>query len=366
MSDAPRLAVVVPAHRAAGTIEACLRDLLASTSPPDEIVVVDDASPDDTAARAAALGARVVRRERNGGPSAARNTGWRATTAPLVAFVDADVEVAPDALARLVAALHDPALAGANGVLSVDVPPRARDPERSADTTTGGVTGGGAPRPTLHLDVTRFVNVSLRFQHQRHGGRVASAFTSLCVFRRETLVRMGGWDERAVSRYADDVATRWVLPPGSIACDPEATGRHHKRVPLAGLLKHRRNVGVHFVESVRANAGAARSRPSSVVLDRRYPLNTALAAASVPALVASAVVPAVGWLALAGLGTAFVVNNAGFVRYVRRLDGDRAAAHALAVTLAESYAYAGGVVLGVARAASAEGTPKPGGSRVRP
>jgi GT2 family glycosyltransferase len=38
------------------------------------------------------------------GPSAARNEGWRATTAPLVAFTDDDCEPAPDWLERLLAA----------------------------------------------------------------------------------------------------------------------------------------------------------------------------------------------------------------------------------------------------------------------
>jgi glycosyltransferase involved in cell wall biosynthesis len=60
--------------------------------PPAEIVVVDDGSPEDLRA---ALGDLLsdpvcyVRRP-NGGPAAARNTGIRSTTAPLVAFLDAD------------------------------------------------------------------------------------------------------------------------------------------------------------------------------------------------------------------------------------------------------------------------------------
>jgi hypothetical protein len=193
---------------------------------------------------------------------------------------------------------------------------------------------------------------------------VASAFTSLCVFRRETLEHIGGWDERAVSRYADDVATRWVLPPGAIAFVPGATGWHHKRVGFGGLVKHRRNVGVHFVGSLVQHRAVAGARPGSVLLHRRYPVNTVLAAASVPALLVGAALPPVGVPALAGLGAAFVVNNADFARFVRVRDGRRAALHALALTAAESYAYAGGVALGVARVVA--GALLPGRSRVRP
>ena len=356
MTASPRLALVVPAHRAAGTIEVGLRAILGGSLRPDELVVVDDASPDDTRARAEALGVRVLVRATNGGPSAARNTGWRATTAPLVAFVDADVELAPDALARLVAALGDPTVMGANGILSAEVPaetPPVVLPQASSE-------GAEGPR----TEVTRFVHASLHYQHLQHGARVASAFTSLCVFRREALERIGGWDERAVSRYADDVATRWVLPPGAIAFVPGATGWHHKRVGFGGLVKHRRNVGVHFVGSLVDHRAAAGARPGSVLLHRRYPVNTVLAAASLPALLAGAALPPVGGPVLAGLGAAFIVNNADFARFVRVRDGRRAALHALALTAAESYAYAGGVALGVACVVS--GALLQGRSRVRP
>ncbi len=346
MPAAPRLAVVVPAYRAAGTIEVCLRAVLGGTLRPDEIVVVDDASPDDTRTRAEALGVRVLVHVNNSGPSAARNTGWHTTTSPLVAFVDADVELAPDALARLVAALEDPSVVGANGILAAEV----------AAGFEGNPAGGRSPRQV----VTRFVHASLHYQHLQHGARVASAFTSLCVFRRADLERMGGWDTRAVSRYADDVATRWVLPPGSIAFVPAATGWHHKSVGFRGLLKHRRNVGRHFVASLVDHRAAAGARPGSVLLHRRYPVNTVLAVASVPVLLASVVVPPLGAPALAALGAAFVVNNAGFSSFVARLDGRRAVARALALTIAESYAYAGGVALGVGHAFLS------GSSRVRP
>jgi 4,4'-diaponeurosporenoate glycosyltransferase len=71
------------------------------------VVVVDDGSTDATAALAAAAGVRVV-------PAPPRPPGWNGkqwachvglgeTTAGLICFVDADVELAPDALARLAA-----------------------------------------------------------------------------------------------------------------------------------------------------------------------------------------------------------------------------------------------------------------------
>jgi GT2 family glycosyltransferase len=72
----------------------CLTALAKQTRPPDEVVVVDDGSGPATGAMLAGprqqLPLTVRRRERSGGPGAARNDGWRATSAPLIAFTDDD------------------------------------------------------------------------------------------------------------------------------------------------------------------------------------------------------------------------------------------------------------------------------------
>ena len=98
------ICVVVPARDASATLPALLDALAAQTLAPDEVVVVDDGSADGTARVAAAAGVRVVASGRVG-PGPARNLGAAATTAPLIAFTDADCAPAPDWLERGVAAL---------------------------------------------------------------------------------------------------------------------------------------------------------------------------------------------------------------------------------------------------------------------
>jgi glycosyltransferase involved in cell wall biosynthesis len=63
---------------------------------------------------------RVVRRERSGGPAAARNAGLAATDAPFIAFLDSDVVPTPGWLEPLLAHFADPELAA--------VAPRVRVP----------------------------------------------------------------------------------------------------------------------------------------------------------------------------------------------------------------------------------------------
>lgn len=83
--------------------------LLARLSPHLRCIVVDDASHDPLALRRIVQDhdAMLVRLDANVGPGAARDVGLRRVTTPLVAFVDSDVEVGPDAIAQLAAHFVD-------------------------------------------------------------------------------------------------------------------------------------------------------------------------------------------------------------------------------------------------------------------
>ena len=85
----PPLAVVIPARNVEHLLPECLSALLGQLRADDQLVLVDDSSNDGTAGVAERLGARVIRRDSAGGPYAARNDGWRATTQPYVLFTDA-------------------------------------------------------------------------------------------------------------------------------------------------------------------------------------------------------------------------------------------------------------------------------------
>jgi hypothetical protein len=115
---AETVSVVVPARNEAGQIGCCVTAIRGQDATVVEVVVVDDGSRDATAAEAGAAGARVVAAPGPGtgqaGKAAAAALGARAATAGRwLAFVDADVVLAPGALSRLLAAcLHTGAVAG--------------------------------------------------------------------------------------------------------------------------------------------------------------------------------------------------------------------------------------------------------------
>ena len=314
----PSLAVVVPVLDGAVTIDRCLVALGAEVPLGGELIVVDDGSTDGTAVLARRHGATVIEHSRNRGTSAARNTGWRATRAERVLFVDADVVVHPGSVARMMAWLDaDPDLLGVNGILSLE--PGAR-----------GL-------------VSAFANTAIHFQHRRHGPRVNSAFTSICLMRREALERMGGWDERWFSRYGDDVATRFELPSGCICMDPTVQGEHLKAVSLPGLLRHRFNVGFFFLRICRANAGTLTRRPGVAVLHRRYPLNTVAAAGFVACAGLTAVAGPLALPAWAGPVALSAAANARFGLFTLHERGVVEAAASVPLCAAEGLAFLGGM-----------------------
>jgi hypothetical protein len=90
-TGAASVAVVIPAHDAAGTLAEAINSALGQIRPPDEVIVVDDGSRDDTAEIARGFGKQVaLLQQPRLGPSAARNAGVARARSRFVAFLDAD------------------------------------------------------------------------------------------------------------------------------------------------------------------------------------------------------------------------------------------------------------------------------------
>jgi len=134
-----------------------------------EVVVVDDGSSAATAQvlageRAAGiLQLRTLRHERNRGPAAGRNSGWRVARAPLVAFIDDDCRPSGSWLAAALAA---------------------------AERHPGAIVQGRTLPDPDELPAPMLISRTVRIE------RLSGSYeTCNIVYPRELLERLGGFDE---------------------------------------------------------------------------------------------------------------------------------------------------------------------------
>jgi GT2 family glycosyltransferase len=208
------ISVIIPAYESAHEIRECLAVLHASSETPAEILVVDDGSTDDTAAVAAAAGARVIRQTENRGSAAARNVGVAHVRGDVLLFVDADVAVAPDAVARVRRLL-------------------AEDPDVSA------VFGSYDTRPRARSLVSQYRNLLHHYVHQHASAEAFTFWTGVGAVRRAAFTAVGGFDSDPTWDLIEDIELGYRLRRAGyrIRLDKALRGTHPKRWTLAQTLR---------------------------------------------------------------------------------------------------------------------------------
>jgi GT2 family glycosyltransferase len=202
--------VVIPTWNRRDLLIRVLASLAQQTRRPDQVIVVDNASEDESADAAADAGARVIRLPHNAGFAPAVNRGIAAANTTHIAIVNNDVDLAPDWLALLLAALAEhPGTSFATGKIF-----SAHEPDRL----------DGA------FDLIARSGFAWRAGHGRQDGplwnqpreiRVASMTAAL--FRRDLFTEIGALDEDYGSYYEDvDFGLRCAL-----------AGKNGRYVPLA-------------------------------------------------------------------------------------------------------------------------------------
>jgi glycosyltransferase involved in cell wall biosynthesis len=155
----PAVSVVVPTYRRAHLLPRLVAAFETQVNPPAfELIIVDNASPDDTATVLRHLQAKTtttleIRRVgHNRGPATARNVGWRAAQAPVVAFMDDDCVPASDWLREVVAAMAHRDLA-----LGRTVPDPAQTRDLGPFSRTMSVSRDDGLYPTCNIAYRRFL-----------------------------------------------------------------------------------------------------------------------------------------------------------------------------------------------------------------
>ncbi|WP_375396525.1 glycosyltransferase family 2 protein [uncultured Sphingomonas sp.] len=209
----PRFAIVIVNYNYAAFVGTAIDSALAQTLPGVEVIVVDDCSTDNSRAVIEGYADRVtpVFRPANGGMSAAVNTGFARTSAPLVMFLDADDFLYPDAVRQIVDAWHD-------GVAQVQA--------RLHLVDIAGKVEDVFPPYEVALDQGD-VSASLRDR-----GRYSTTVTSGLAFSRQALEQVMPIPERAFDRSADGYLAAVVPLYGDVACIDQ---------PIGGYRRHDNN-----------------------------------------------------------------------------------------------------------------------------
>ena len=189
-----RLSVIVPATNRPRTLRRCVAAIHAATAAPEECILVTDPP--------------------GSSPAAARNAGALAASGDILVFVDADIEVHPDAFTRIRELFEsDPALTAAFGAYD--------------------------DSPAAHGLVSDFRNLLHHHVHAVSAGGVSTFWAGLGAVRRHEFGALGGFDAR---RYPDasiediELGLRLTRAGHRIELDPRIRGKHLKRWSLGGML----------------------------------------------------------------------------------------------------------------------------------
>lgn len=116
MGREPLVSVVIPTYGRPFFLKRCVNSVLSQTYSNLEIIVVDDNNP-NTAEREETQSAmleyadnpivKYIKHERNKNGSAARNTGWKASSGSFITFIDDDDEMRPNRIKRQIACLTE-------------------------------------------------------------------------------------------------------------------------------------------------------------------------------------------------------------------------------------------------------------------
>ena len=203
-----RLALLVPARNAESVIGRLLESARQGSGF-DEILVYDDASSDATGEVARRYGARVVRSDRNTGPSAGKNQLAVESTCDWVHFHDADDALAPGFVDGARRWMAEP---GSDAVLFTT---------EDRDDATGAILARRSwDDAALRMDATRY--------------HIVNTVTNCGIYRRAAFLAAGGFDVDPATKYNEDQAM-------------------HLRLALAGL-RFRAESAVGVIIYRRANS----------------------------------------------------------------------------------------------------------------
>jgi glycosyltransferase involved in cell wall biosynthesis len=194
-ADTPTLTAIVPATNCPATLDRCLEAIKAGDDRPEETLVISEPA--------------------SAGPAEARNAGAARARGEVLVFVDADVVVHADAIARI------------------------RRTFAAAPTLTA-LLGSYDDRPEAPDPVSGFRNLLHHHVHHSAPGAATTFWAGLGAVRRQAFETAGGFDQARYPRPSvEDIelGMRLAGNGGRIELDPRVQGTHLKRWTISEMVR---------------------------------------------------------------------------------------------------------------------------------
>jgi cellulose synthase/poly-beta-1,6-N-acetylglucosamine synthase-like glycosyltransferase len=234
-----RLSVIVPATNDPPTLKRALPAIQAGLYPGEQLIVVTEPP--------------------NAGPAQARNAGAATVDGDVLVFVDADVVLHADVLARLRTAFD-------------------------ADPRLAAVFGSYDDGPTSPAVISQFRNLLHHHVHQSCPGPAKTFWAGLGAVRREAFSRVGGFDaERYAVPSIEDIelGARLTAAGAQIELHPRVKGTHLKHWTMGNMVRTDfLQRGIPWVELMLAS----RSAPTTLNLSWRERASTVLTVLALPTI----------------------------------------------------------------------------------
>lgn len=227
------ISVVMLAYGAEPVLSDAVDAVLSSRGVAVEVVVVDNGCTSDLSGLEHRTGVRVLRPGSNTGFAGGCNLGAAATTAGVLAFVNSDAVVEPDALAALAAVARRPEVGLVSGSIRLAETPSLMNSAGNPVHVLGLSWAGGLGEPASRHAV---------------GATVASASGATLAVRREVWDALGGFTAEFFAYQEDcDLSLRCWQHGWQVRYVPAAVIAHHyefSRNPLKFYLLERNRLAM--------------------------------------------------------------------------------------------------------------------------
>lgn len=213
--ELPTLSIIIPAYNGSSELERCLNAVFKSDTSSVEVIVVNDGSDDPNVDRVIETFDVVhLRSDSNIGRGPARNLGAEHANGEYLLFVDADVEVSPQAIRQVKAILH----------------------RRS---NIEAFFGSYDDAPASEKTISQYRNLLHHYTHQTAPNLAPHFWTGFGVVRKDLFHRVGGFDRGQWARNMEEVefGHRLTQDGHLIEVVKSLMVKHLKSYTLKGMIK---------------------------------------------------------------------------------------------------------------------------------